>query len=113
MKLASLLAVFLLAANAYALEPATVNKSSHVAAANSTACFSATYLDKLVIGMASSGGALELYSSTATVYMTASTLISSASLATVGHRDFDDTQVKGICYRASSNANGITIIYKR
>ncbi len=113
MKYLSLIAVVLLASSAYAIEPNTVNRSSHVAGANGTGCIPATYADKLVIGMASAGGVFELYNSTLTTNMTAATLISSASIATVGHRDFDDTAVSGICWRASSNTNGVTVIYKK
>jgi hypothetical protein len=108
MKKSLIAALLLMATGAYALEPAIVNKSSAITAANSTGAIQGRYLDKVVIGMATSGGVLELYSST----WTASVLISSVSLTAVGTFDFDDTQVKGLYCKTSSNTNGVTIIYK-
>lgn len=93
----------------YANEPTTVNLSSAIAAANSTGYIAAGYLDVVVIGMATSGGVLELYNST----FTTSVLISSISLATVGHRDFKNTKVRGLYWRTSTNTNGVSVIYKQ
>jgi hypothetical protein len=58
--------------------------------------------------VASTNGVLEVYNST----FTTTTLISSVSLATVGYRDFNNTKVKGIFWKASNNTNGVTILYK-
>lgn len=93
---------------ASANEPNTINKSSAPVAANSTGYIPANYLDTIIIGMATAGGVLELYNST----FTTSVLISSISLATVGTRDFKNLKVNGLFWRASSNTNGVTIIYK-
>ena len=109
-----LLAVLLLCTGtAFAVEPATVNKSSHIFAVNSSTYIAANYLDGVIIGMATSGGVLEIYNATATVHMTAATLVSSMSLATVGDRDFSNLGVRGIMWKTSTNTNGVTILYKR
>lgn len=108
-----LVAVLLLCAGVgHAVEPATVNKSSAITAVNGTGYLPSNYLDTIMIGMATSGGVLEVYNATASVHATAATLISSVSLATVGYRDFSNLGVKGIFWRASTNTNGVTILYK-
>ena len=86
-----------------------VNRSSAIAAVNYSTYVAAGFLDSVVIGMATSGGVLEIYNST----FTTSVLISSISLATVGDRQFNNLAVKGLFYRVSTNTNGVTIIYKR
>lgn len=89
-------------------DPATPNRSSFTAT-NDGAHIAAMYLDKVIVGVASTGGVLKIYSSTHTT----SVLISSISLATVATHNFENLAVKGIYYVTNSNANGVTILYKR
>lgn len=110
MKKLVLAALLFCGAMAEANEPTTVNLSSAIVAANSTGYIASGYLDVVMIGMATAGGVLELYNST---FTTSAPLISSVSLATVGYRDFKNTQVKGLYWRTSSNTNGVTVIYKQ
>lgn len=105
-----LLAVLLLCAGtSFAVEPATVNRSSFVVTAG-TYYIPASYLDGIVIGVASAGGTIMLYNSTSTV---GQVLISSVSLATVGNYYFNNLAVKGIVYFAATPTNGATILYKK
>lgn len=104
-----LIALMLLSGVSYA-DSTDVHGSSAIVLANGTGYLPASSIDKVVIGMATSGGVLEIYNST---FTTSGILISSVSLATVGQREFGNTLVKGIFWRTSSNTNGVTIIYKR
>jgi hypothetical protein len=109
-----LLAV-LLAFPALALaDPNTLNRSSFTAT-NDLACIVATHLDKVVVGVATAGGSLVIYNSTTTTaaLLTTNVLVSSMSLASVTTADFNNTQVKGICYRSGTPTNGVTILYKK
>lgn len=106
--------VLLCTGTGFAVDPLSVNRSSHVYAANSSTYIACGYLDKVIVGIASSGGVLEIYSATATAHMTAATLVSSMSLATAGiSYHFENLGVRGIMWRTSSNTNGVTIIYKK
>jgi len=96
----------------YALEPNTVNRSSFTQV-NQTAVIAASYIDKVIVGVATAGGVLTIFNSTTTTASFLTVLVSSISLATVGTYDFDNTQVKGIAYRSSTATNGVTIIYKQ
>lgn len=105
-------AFILLAAGSTAFaEPASVARSSYVAGATQSACIQATYLSKIVVGEATSGGNVMLYNSSWTHL--SSQIISSATLATVGSVDFDNAQVNGICYTADTPTNGFTVIYRK
>lgn len=103
-----LISLLLIASPLFANEPTTVNKSSAIAVANGTGYISAMYLDKVVIGVATANGVMELYNST----FTTSVMISSISLATVRYVDFENTYVKGLFWHVATNTNGVTIIYK-
>ena len=102
-----LLALVMLASPVMA-EPNIQQKSSFTRTADTVYIGSSTYLDKVVIGIATSGGTLEIYNSTHTT----SLMISSISLATAGMYDFNNLKVKGIYYRTTLATNGVTILYK-
>ncbi len=89
-------------------EPNILQKSSFTQTNESVYIGSSTYMDKVVIGVASAGGNLQIYSSTHTT----SVLVSSISLGTVGMYDFNNLKVKGVFYRTTGNVNGVTILYK-
>lgn len=92
---------------AFCIEPNIVNKSSFTQT-NDTKYIAANFLDKVVVGVATSGGTLEIYNSTWTTQV----LVSSITLGTVFTHDFDDTRLRGLYYRTTGNSNGVTIIYK-
>ena len=94
---------------AHAVDPFSVNKSSFIAGTSHTGCIQATYLDKVHIGVSTSGGVLVLYNSSWTV---SSPIISSATLTLGGTYDFANMLVKGICYNAATPTNGVTVLYK-
>ena len=104
-----LLAILVMAVGSAIAEPITINRSSFTQT-NDTKYLEATYLDKVVVGVATSGGVLVIYNSTHT---TSSVIVSSISLGTVGTSDFNNTQVKGVYYKATGNTNGFTILYKK
>lgn len=108
-----LAALLLLSTPALAVEPLTVNRSSRTAT-NETAYIEASYLDKVIVPIATASGVLEIYSSTyTTTVSTNNVLVASITLGTVGMYDFANTQVKGIYYKTSTATNGVTIIYKK
>lgn len=108
MKISALAALLLVPAFAFA-DPNTLNRSSFTQT-NETSYIAATHLDKVVVGVTSSNGVLVVYNSTHT---TSSVVVSSISLGTVGTYDFNNTQVNGIYYKTTSNANGVSILYKK
>jgi hypothetical protein len=95
-----------------AVDPASVNRSSYVAGVTQSSCVLASYIDKVIVGEATTGGNVAFYSSSWTIVE--SQRISSVTLATVGMYDFANTQVRsGICYLADTPTNGFTILYKK
>lgn len=104
-----ILALLLIAGTSLAVEPQTVNRSSFTKTNNESGYIAANYLDKVIVGVATTGGALLLYNST----WTASVLISSISLGSVGMYDFANTAVAGIYYVTGAATSGVTIIYKK
>lgn len=103
----------LMPALAIAVDPASVNRSSYIAGVTQSSCIiNVSYLDKIIVGEATSGGNIAIYSSSWT--MLESQRISSVTLATVGMYDFGNAQVRsGICYLADTPTNGVTILYKK
>lgn len=91
-------------------DPITVNRSSHIAGGTQTGCIQATYIDKVMTGVTTSGGVLVLYNSTWTL---SAPVIASFTITVGNPLDFDDTKVKGICYQAVLPTNGVNIIYKQ
>jgi hypothetical protein len=94
-----------------AVEPSTVNKSSFIAVAAGTGYIPAEYLDKVIVGMPTASGVLEIFNSTFST--NASLIISSISLASVRDINLTNMGVKGIMWRVTLNTNGVTILYKR
>jgi len=107
-----LAALMFVSSLSYALEPNTVNRSSFTQT-NETAVIAASYIDKVIVGVATAGGVLTIFNSTTTTPGFLTVLVSSISLATVGTYDFYNTKVNGIVYRSVTATNGLTIIYKR
>lgn len=103
-------AVLLGSTSAYA-DIVSVNKSSHIAAAGSQGYLAADYLDKVIVGMPTASGVLEIFNSTFST--NANLIISSISLASVRDVDFSNLQVRGIMWRTTLNTNGLTILYKK
>ena len=111
-KLISGIAVLALPMACLAVDPTSVNRSSYIAGVTQSSCVLASYIDKVIVGEATSGGNVAFYSSSWTIVE--SQRISSMTLATVGMYDFGSTQVRGgICYNADTPTNGFTIIYKK
>lgn len=94
----------------FAVDPNTVNRSSFIAGGTQTGCIQATYIDKVMTGVTTSGGVLVLYNSS---WTNTSPVISSFTIAVGNPLDFDNTKVKGICYQAVLPTNGVNIIYKQ
>lgn len=105
------LALLVLCGGAAFADPMTVNRSSYIAGATQSGCIQALFLDKVVVGEATSGGNIMLYNSSWTT--PANAVISSVTLASAGAYDFNSANVKGICYLADTPTNGLTILYKK
>lgn len=105
-----LIALLLLCGGASFADPMTVNRSSYIAGTMTSGCIQALFLDKVVVGEATSGGNLMLFNSS---WTTSAAVISSVTLASAGTQDFNSTLVKGICYIADTPTNGVTILYKK
>ncbi len=114
MKIRSLVAL-LLAPTFLLAEPATLNRSSFTRTNEARANIPALNLDKVIVGVATSGGTLLIWSSTSTTSgsLTDSVLVASVSLATAQMYDFGDVLVRGITYQTNGNTNGVTILYKK
>ena len=104
------LSMALLTGPAFAVDPLSVNRSSYIAGGSQSGCIQANYLDKIIVGEATSGGNVMVHNSSWT--RTDDAIISSVTLATIGTQDFSNTRVKGICYLADTPTNGFTILYK-
>lgn len=109
MKLRLALLLLLLGGGMSYAESTGYNKSLYISGATSTGCVQAAFLDKIMTGVSTSAGVLVVYNSTWTA---SGTVISSYSLTVGNPLDFNDTQVKGICYQAVTPTNGVNIIYK-
>ena len=105
-----LAAILLFAGPAFAVDPFSVNRSSFIAGTTQTGCIQASYLDKVLTGVTTSGGTLTIYNSSWTL---TSPVISSTTLVAGNMQDFANTRVAGICYNAGTPTNGVTIIYKK
>jgi hypothetical protein len=92
----------------------SVNQSSFTATSEARANIPARILDKIIVGTASSGGTLVVWSSTSTTAgsLTPSVLIASVTLGTANMYDFNDLKVRGITYQTNGNTNGVTILFK-
>lgn len=91
-------------------EPASVSRSSYIAGSNQNGCIQATYVSRVLVGAATTGGSITLHNSS---WTQTSTVLSSVTLSVGNDKDFDNAQVNGICYKASTPTNGVTIIYKK
>lgn len=83
------------------------NDSALIRSATSTNTVVNT-LSAVIVSSPTAGGMLKIYNST----WTTSNQVANISLATVQQYQFNDTVLKGIFYVITSNANGVTIIYK-
>jgi hypothetical protein len=92
-----------------AIEPNTVNRSSCVAGPTHTGYIASQFVDKVIVGVTTSGGSLELYNST----WQAVNLIASMTLVAANNADFSNMAVQGIFYKATNPTNTVTILYKR
>jgi hypothetical protein len=92
----------------------SVNNSSFTRTNEARANIPARILDKVIVGVASSGGTLLIWSSTSTTAgsLTDAVLVSSITLGTAAMFDFNDVKVRGITYQTNGATNGVTILYK-
>ncbi len=102
--------MLLVGPSAFAVDPFSVNRSSFVIGGSQTGCIPASYLDKVIPGVSTSGGSIVLYNSSWTL---TAPVISSITLSAGNMSDFANTRVKGVCYNAGTPTNGVTIIYKQ
>lgn len=107
---------------AFAVDPGTVNIASFTQTNDAIACIvnstgpggspvvTPHYLDKVDVGVASGAGSvITLFNST----FTNTPVISSITLTSVQNHNYENLQVRGICYTTVGNTGGVTIIYKK
>lgn len=106
--LRTLALMLVLGAFSFAAVPATVNRSSNTATADSAYISGSVWLDSVIVSTTSAGTILTIYDST----FTTSNKIAVIDLGTLNVYDFKDLKVKGIFYVKTGTAN-VTILYKK
>lgn len=92
----------------------SLNTSSFTRTNEPRANIPARQIDKVIVGVASAGGTLLIWSSTSTAAasLTDAVLVASITLGTANMYDFNDLKVRGLSYQTNLNTNGVTILYK-